>query len=102
MNYTISNGDGTNVKAGFTMYREAYLMAQTYANDRLQAWFVHEPDGTQTTVYPRGTKFAVIHEAGGEGKIVSRHKYRRTAETACQRRNQLANARVYAIKVVYP
>ena len=36
--YTISNGDGTNVKAGFTMYRDAYLMAQTYANDTVPRW----------------------------------------------------------------
>ena len=102
MNYTISNGDGTNVKAGFTMYREAYLMAQEYANEHNEVWFIVDECGEETTLYPNGTKFAVIHEAGGEGKIVSRHKYQRTAETACQRRNRLANAQVYAIKVVYP
>lgn len=98
----VINGTGTISYHGMTA-AAATMIARELANDHREAFYVYDSDGEPVvTVYPNGTKFAVIHEAGGEGKIVSRHKYQRTAETACQKRNRLANARVYAIKVVYP
>ena len=99
---SIANGTGTNVKVGFRTFTEAYNVALEYANEHGETWFVYEHGGNQTSVHPTGTRFHVIHDAGGEGKVISRHRTFETARSKREKLNRRASANVYAVRKVYP